>query len=153
MKRRKGNKWGTGLIIIASVLFLMMKIDWADAFSFWGQNVSLLPGYIESHKRGNFTTQNVINQYLPIVGYVETHYVDTSFDDDPSYKYEPQLEYLTLNMEDETDAVQENVETVLEYYKRIHYISGYALTSANGSNCIDILGDVRDPWKLPYETF
>ena len=111
MKRRKGNKWGTGLIIIASVLFLMMKIDWADAFSFWGQNVSLLPGYIESHKRGNFTTQNVINQYLPIVGYVETHYVDTSFDDDPSYKYEPQLEYLTLNMEDETDAEQENMET------------------------------------------
>ena len=71
------------------------------------------------------------------------------------------MNILGVNRDGRTDAewkrqckkVQENVETVLEYYKRIHYISGYALTSANGSNCIDILGDVRDPWKLPYETF
>lgn len=48
----------------------------------------------------------IINCYLPIVGYVDSHYIETDFLSDPTYEAKAEIEYITLTEE----SGQENEE-------------------------------------------
>lgn len=53
---------------------------------------------------------NMIHCYLPVVGYVDSHYIETDFLSDPTYQAQAQIEYITLN-EEENHGEEEETES------------------------------------------
>lgn len=112
MRKQEKSIKRTGIIWLLLLLFILMKVENQKIISGLTDRMNILSGYIKSQGEEGFTAKNMIHSYMPVVGYVDSHYVDTGYLADPSYEYEEQVEYITL---DETTGVEEaqmiNAET------------------------------------------
>ncbi|MDD6573019.1 MAG: stage II sporulation protein P [Thermoflexaceae bacterium] len=113
MRRRNLLFNRTGLLILACALFLLVRMESDMIISDLINKINSLSGYVSSRKEEGITTRGIINQYMPVVGYVDSHYIETDYLTDPSYDYETRIEYIDL---DETSNIQEE-NTEEEYIK------------------------------------
>lgn len=104
MRRRNLLFNRTGLLILACALFLLVRMESDMIISDLINKINSLSGYVSSRKEEGITTRGIINQYMPVVGYVDSHYIETDYLTDPSYDYETRIEYIDL---DETSNIQE----------------------------------------------
>ena len=104
MRRRNLLFNRTGLFILVCALFLLVRMESDMILSDLINKISSLSGYISSRKEDGITTRGIINQYMPVVGYVDSHYIETDYLTDPSYDFETRIEYIDL---DETSNIQE----------------------------------------------
>lgn len=52
--------------------------------------------FIAQDGSDRISVENIINSYMPVVGFVESNYVETNYVDDPFYQYEEDIEYIDL---------------------------------------------------------
>lgn len=102
---KKGGRFlkMTGLAMISAVLFFLMRFEADMILTGLFDKINIISGYIISQKEGDISTKTIINSYMPVVGYVESHYIETEYLSDPSYDYETRVEYIDL---DETSNLQ-----------------------------------------------
>lgn len=118
--KKQGNFFKrTGLIWLLLALFFLMKLENDAILSGLFDRMNILSGYLKSQGEEAFTTKNMIHSYMPVVGYVDSHYVDTGYLSDPSYEYDNQVEYIQLDetsgiAEEETDAISTEMEVEAE---------------------------------------
>lgn len=94
----------TGLLMLSGALFLLVRFESDMILSGLLNKINSLSGYVSSRKAEGITTNGIINQYMPVVGYVDSHYIETDYLSDPSYDYETRIEYIDL---DEMSNIQE----------------------------------------------
>lgn len=102
MRRRTRARTGTGtfsinrtgILIVLGFLFLFMKISPKTVVSGILHKMNSVGGFWEQEN------VNMIHCYLPVVGYVDSHYIETDFLADPTYRAEAQIEYITLTEEE-----------------------------------------------------
>lgn len=118
--KKQGNFFKrTGFIWLLLALFFLMKLENDAILSGLFDRMNILSGYLKSQGEEAFTTKNMIHSYMPVVGYVDSHYVDTGYLSDPSYEYDNQVEYIQLDetsgiAEEETDAISTEMEVEAE---------------------------------------
>ncbi|MCM1467942.1 MAG: stage II sporulation protein P [Alistipes sp.] len=91
MKRRRTvgvNR--AGILIVLGFLFLFMKFSPKTILSGIVYKMNGISGFTEQKSR------SIIHCYLPVVGYVDSHYIETDFLSDPTYQAEARIEYITL---------------------------------------------------------
>ena len=102
--KRKGKFFGrTSAILTAGVLFIGMRLEPQRVAENLLNQINMISGYVMKQSENKTTTQNIINCYLPVVGYVESNYVETQYLPDPSYHYETQVEYIDFEEKDEEE--------------------------------------------------
>ena len=97
MKRRMVGINRAGILIVLGFLFLFMKFSPKTIISGIVYKMNSMTGFLEQKN------MNMIHCYLPVVGYVESHYIETDFLSDPTYQAEAQIEYITLTEENSGD--------------------------------------------------
>lgn len=97
MKRRMVGMNRAGILIVLGFLFLFMKFSPKTIISGIVYKMNSMTGFLEQKN------MNMIHCYLPVVGYVESHYIETDFLSDPTYQAEAQIEYITLTEENSGD--------------------------------------------------
>lgn len=97
MKRRMVGINGAGILIVLGFLFLFMKFSPKTIISGIVYKMNSMTGFLEQKN------MNMIHCYLPVVGYVESHYIETDFLSDPTYQAAAQIEYITLTEENSGD--------------------------------------------------
>lgn len=109
MRRRGSAVNRAGILIILGFLFLFMKFSPKTIISGIMNKMNCMTGFLEQKNTG------IIHCYLPVVGYVDTHYIETDFLSDPMYQAEAQIEYITLTeegaQENEESGAEQNLET------------------------------------------
>lgn len=103
MRRRPISVNRAGILIILGFLFLFMKFSPKTIISGILYKMNCMSGFLEQKEL------NMIHCYLPVVGYVESHYIETDFLSDPTYQAQAQIEYITLN-EEENHGEEEETE-------------------------------------------
>lgn len=96
MRRRTGSINRAGILIVLVFLFLFMKISPKTIVSGIMNKMNCMTGFLKQKD------VNMIHCYLPVVGYVDSHYIETDFLSDPTYQAETQIEYITLTDEEMT---------------------------------------------------
>lgn len=94
MKRRTVGVNRAGILIVLGFLFLFMKISPKTILSGIVYKMNGISGFTEQKSR------SIIHCYLPVVGYVDSHYIETDFLADPTYQAEARIEYITLTDEE-----------------------------------------------------
>lgn len=103
MKRKEKFFGRTSAILTAGVLFIGMCLEPQRVAENLLNQINMISGYVMKQSENKTTTQNIINCYLPVVGYVESNYVETQYLPDPSYHYETQVEYIDFEEKDEEE--------------------------------------------------
>lgn len=102
MRRRVNSINRAGILIILGFLFLFMNISPNTIISGIMNKMNCMAGFLEKKNTG------IIHCYLPVVGYVDSHYIETDFLSDPTYEAEARIEYITLT--EESGQEEEDIE-------------------------------------------
>ncbi len=73
----------------------------------------VVTSFVADEENSKISVKNIINSYMPVVGFVESNYVETEYVDDPFYQYEEEIEYIDLG-ESETSGQENVVQQVAE---------------------------------------
>lgn len=88
-----------GVVILAITLFLLVKGDIKPVVAEILAKGNMLYGFMMEDDNDKFSGKSIINCYMPVVGYVDSHYIENEYLDDPSYDYESQIEYIDIGHE------------------------------------------------------
>lgn len=60
------------------------------------KNMDVLGDYVDEQQDQRIVVKRIIDCYMPVIGYVDSNYIETEYLQDPSYDYESQVEYIEL---------------------------------------------------------
>ena len=84
------------VVLPAVILVMMTRIDIKPYLMDYINKLNSIPGYIKESDSKKISFESIINSYMPVVGYVESNYVETEYIDDPYYNYDDGIEYIEL---------------------------------------------------------
>lgn len=102
-----------GVVILAIALFLLIKGEAKPILAQMFEKGNAVYGFLQDLEKPGKVNISIIDSYMPVVGYVESHYIETEYLKDPSYVYEENIEYIDIE-ENEEPVIEETSDIEME---------------------------------------